>query len=69
MEQIRELMSQLKLYLRLDMAFCDKFEEMEKRLYAVEQDNKRALATIRSLETRYSELMMIVKSIRKDNNL
>lgn len=67
MEHIRELLGQLKLFMRLDIAFCDKFEEQDKRLYALEEDNKRLLATVRSMETRYSELLYMFRSFQKEN--
>lgn len=67
MEQIREIIGDIKTRFRLDIAFCDKFEELEKRMYALEEDNKRMVATVRSLEKRYSELLYMFRSYQKDH--
>ena len=66
MEAIRELLGQLKLFCRLDVAFCDKLEEHDKQLYALKEDNKRLTATVRSLENRCSELMYAFATFKKD---
>lgn len=66
MDGIRELLAQLKLFCRLDVAFCDKLEEHDKEIYALKEDNKRMLATCRSLEKRYAELMYAFAAIKKD---
>lgn len=66
MEQIKEIISELKLHLRLDVAMCDKLEEIERRLYALEENRKLKDAAIQSLERRYSELMYVLKSLQKD---
>lgn len=65
MDGLRELISQLKLFCRLDVAFCDKLEEHDKELYALKEDNKRLTATVRSLEKRYSELLYAMGTIKK----
>lgn len=66
MEQVKELLSQLKLFCRLDVAFTEKLEEHDSRLYRLEEDNKRNTAAIRSLEKRYSELLYAFRSVKDD---
>lgn len=66
MEQVKELISQIKLYVQLDLAFCEALEALQSRVYKIEEDNKRMLATIRSLDQRYAELMYIVKSLKSN---
>lgn len=66
MEAIRELLGQLKLFCRLDVAFCDKLEDHDKSLYALKEDNKRLTAAVRSLEKKYSELMYAFATFKKD---
>lgn len=66
MDLIKDLCSKIKLFCNLEMAIVDKLEQMEKELYAVKEDNKRIVAVNRSLETRYSELLLAFSQLRKD---
>lgn len=66
MEQIREIIGDIKTRMRLDIAICDKLEELQKRLYALEENRKMKDAAIQSLERRYAELMYVLKSLQKD---
>lgn len=68
MEQIKEFLSQMKLYLRFDMAITDKLEDHENRIYKLEEDNKRLIANCRSLEKKYSELLYAFGSLRQEFN-
>lgn len=63
MEQIKDLIGQIKLYVQLDLAFCEALEKLESRVYKLEQDNKRMLATVRELERRTAEMQIVLKSI------
>ena len=65
MEQIRNLLAQLKMYCRLEMAMVDKIEEQEQQIYNLKEDCKRYKASIASLETRYSELLYAFSSLKK----
>lgn len=67
MEQIKEFLGQMKLFLRFDMAVADKLEDNDSRLYKLEEDNKRNVAALRSLEKKYSELLYAFSSFKKDN--
>lgn len=65
MEQIRNLLAQLKMYCRLEMAMVDKIDEQSQQIYALQEDCKRYKACIASLETRYSELLYTISSLKK----
>lgn len=65
METIRNLLSQLKMYCRLEMAMVDKIEEQSKEIYALKEDCKRYKASIASLETRYSQLLYAMSDLKK----
>lgn len=56
MEQIRQLLSQLALNLELNIAMCDKIEQMDKRLDKMEPLIKSHSTKIDALTTRVSEL-------------
>ena len=61
-DNIRELFSQIKVFMRFDMAVCDLLEDYEARIYALEEDNKILKQSKLSLEKRYSELLYAFKS-------
>lgn len=65
MQQIKTMLAQLKMYCRLEMAMVDKLEELSKETYALKEDNKRLTASVRALETRYSELLYQFSSLKK----
>ena len=65
MEQIRQMLAQLKMYCRLEMALVDKIGELEQQIYNLKEDNKRYKASIASLETRYSELLYALANLKK----
>lgn len=65
MEQIKNMLAQLKMYCRLEMALVDKIEEQSKEIYALKEDTKRLQATVRTLETRYSELLYSFSSLKQ----
>lgn len=69
MDNLRELLSQLKLFLRFDMAVVDKLEEFEKRVYALEENRKAKDQAILSLERRYSELLLILKDLKQHSHI
>lgn len=65
MEALKELLGQIKIFARFDVAVCDKLEDLEKRIYALEENRKLKDQAILSLEKRYSEMMLIVKDIKR----
>lgn len=65
MDFIRECLAQLKMRLRLDTAIVDKLEEYEKRLYALEEDNKLLKARNQIQDEKLSKLSLVVQNERK----
>ena len=66
MELLKDLCSKLKLFCNIEMAIVDELEQMKKELYKVTEDNKRIVATNRSLEQRYSELLLAFGALKKE---
>lgn len=67
MDGIKELLAQIKLFARFDVAVADKLEELENRIYACEKNTERMTVACRSLEKRYSEMLMVLKDIKPEN--
>ena len=65
MQAIRELLGQITAYAKLEMALVDKIEDLEKRVYALEQDMKLARASNRSNATRISELTAAFGALKR----
>lgn len=55
MEHLRQILSQLALYLELNIAMCDKIEDHEKRLKAVEISQAAQKTRVDSLSKSVSE--------------
>lgn len=64
MDFIKECLAQLKMRLRLDTAIVDKLEEYEKRLYALEQDNKLLKARNQIQDEKLAQLLLVVQNER-----
>lgn len=56
MEQLRQILAQMALNLELNIAMCDKIEDHEKRLKAVETSQAAQKTRVDGLATRVSEL-------------
>lgn len=56
MEQLRQILAQMALNLELNIAMCDKIEDHEKRLKAVETSHAAQKTRVDALSTRVSEL-------------
>lgn len=65
MKAIREMLSQIKLYAQLDMAIVDKLDEIEKRVYSLEEDMKLARGANRANAQRISELTLAFGSFKR----
>lgn len=60
MEQIRQLLSQMALNLELNIAMCDKLDQMEKRLDKIEPILKSHGTKIDALNSRVSEIHYVM---------
>lgn len=71
MEQIRQILSQLALNLELNIAMCDKIEDHEKRIKALEVSSKAHKTRLDALNTSVAEYRYAVSSklleLRKEN--
>ena len=65
MKAIREMLAQIKLYAQLDMAIVDKLDDIEKRVYALEEDMKLARGANRSNAQRISELTLAFGALKR----
>ena len=65
MKAIREMLAQIKLYAQLDMAIVDILDEIEKRVYALEEDMKLARGANRSNAQRISELTLAFGAFKR----
>ena len=68
MQEIRELLAQLKLSVQVDIAIADKLEEIEKRLYALEENMKLARGANKSNALRLGELTLALADLRQEVN-
>lgn len=66
MDKLRELIGKLGLAFQLDLAMVESIEDHSKRLYALEENRKMKDQAIKSLEHRYSELLAVVGSLKKE---
>lgn len=66
MNKLRELVGKLGLAFQLDLAMVESIEDLQKRLYALEENRKLKDQAIKSLEHRYSELLAVVGSMKKE---
>ena len=62
MEQLRQILAQMALNLELNIAMCDKIEDHEKRLKAVETSQAAQKTRVDGLSTRVSELFYSLSS-------
>lgn len=68
MDRIKDLITQVRLFCAFDVAVAEKLEEIDQRLYALEQDNKRGIAARRVLEKQYSDLLYALRSLKLDTS-
>ena len=61
---VRQLLSQCSMNVSIYIQICDILEDVERRMYALNEDNKRIIASNRSLDTRYGEMMQLLRDIR-----
>lgn len=66
MDKLRELIGKLGLAFQLDLAMVESIEDHSKRIYALEENRKMKDQAIKSLEHRYSELLAVVGSLKKE---
>ena len=65
MDVLKELVTQIKLFCRFDVAVVTKLEELEAEVYKSREDYKSLRQSYQSLEHRYAQLMMVLTDIKK----
>ena len=65
MEKIRTLISRLKLFCELELAMADKIDEIDRRVYALEQDSKLYRESIRKNSSNCNELRLILGNLKR----
>lgn len=65
MKLLRELAGKLKLFSDLELAMCEKLEENDRRLYALEEEKKRLRAAVDSHAQKIYEMQMILGELRR----
>lgn len=61
MENIKDLLSRLKLFCRLETAIVHELEKHESRLYALEENRKMKDASIAALQRKVSDLELVIR--------
>lgn len=62
MKNIKDMLSRLVLMCRLETAIVEELENLNKRVYALEQDLKLRTGTIRALETEVASLKLSIRN-------
>ncbi len=65
MDNLKELLGQIKLFIRFDSAVVDELDSLRSRVAALEEDNKRLTATQRADGRLLRETMMSGGQIRR----
>lgn len=63
MANIKELIAQLKLYAQLEIAFAEKLDELEARVYALEEQMKLVRSGNESNARQVGSLMLRLQSL------
>lgn len=66
MEQLKEILGTLGLKFRFEGAVVDKFEDHQKRLYALEENRKLKDAHITGLQKQVGELRLMLADIQRE---
>ena len=62
---VRQLLAQCSMNVSIYTQICDILEDVESRMYGLNEDNKRIIASNRSLDVRYGEMMQLLRDIRR----
>lgn len=68
MKRLRELLEQLTLHFQVEIAIADLLDDQEKRIKSLEDDRLKYKVKFESLESRYSELLLVNREINKKIN-
>lgn len=62
---VRQLLQQCSMNVSIYLQICDILEDVTNRMYGLNEDNKRIVASNRSLDARYGEMMQLLRDIRR----
>lgn len=62
---VRQLLQQCSLNVSIYSSICDILDDVSDSMYGIKEDHKRILAVNRSLDTRYAEMMKLLRDIRR----
>lgn len=62
---VRQLLDQCSTQVHIYLKICDLMEDLYRDMYGIKEDNKRIVATNRSLDARYGEMMSLLRDIRR----
>lgn len=61
---VRQLLDQCSSQVHIYLHLCDMMEDLSKEMYSIREDQKRIIASNRSLDMRYGEMMSLLRDIR-----
>ena len=65
MKALRDLVERVRLFCGIEVAMADLIEQLEGRVSTLEAENKLRKAQIDAQKTQYSELLMVLRDIRR----
>lgn len=63
--EVRQLLDQCGSHIQIYINICELMEDLSKEMYAIREDQKRIIASNRSLDMRYGEMMNLLRDIRQ----
>lgn len=69
MKQLRELVGKIKLFCDFEMAVVEKLDELETRVYKLEEDYKRHRGATDSHAQSIHELQLILGEVRRKSGV
>lgn len=65
MKVLKDLVEKVKLFCGIEVAMADLLQEHDARLQTLESENKLRKVQVDTLKTQYSEMLMVLKDIRR----
>ena len=62
---VRQLLDQCSMNVSIYSQICDILDDVSTCMYGIKEDHKRILAVNRSLDSRYAEMMNLLRDIRR----
>ena len=65
LNDVRQLLDQCAMNVSIYSQICDILDDVSDCMYGIKEDHKRILAVNRSLDSRYGEMMKLLRDIRR----